>query len=166
MTITINGTTGIAGVDGTAATPALQGNDTDTGIYYGTNLVYMSAGGAQKFQVNSNGIYAPASAAANVATLTDAATITPDLATSNNFTVTLGGNRALANPSNPTVGQSGVIYIVQDGTGSRTLSWGAYWKFPSGAAPTLTTTANAVDAVFYTVRSSTSITVNSLLNIG
>lgn len=92
-----------------------------------------------------------------VTTLTDGATITPDMDDSNNFTVTLGGNRTLANPTNLTAGQSGSIFIVQDGTGSRTLAWGSYWDFAGGTAPTLTTTASAVDRVDYVVRSSTSI---------
>jgi hypothetical protein len=92
-----------------------------------------------------------------VGTLTDGATITPDFATANNFTVTLGGNRTIANPTNLTAGQSGSIFIVQDGTGSRTAAWGSYWDFAAGTAPTLTTTAAAVDRVDYIVRSATSI---------
>jgi hypothetical protein len=92
-----------------------------------------------------------------ISTLTDGATITPDFATANNFTVTLGGNRTIANPTNLTAGQSGSIFIVQDGTGSRTGAWGSYWDFAAGSAPTLTTDANAVDRVDYVVRSSTSI---------
>jgi len=92
-----------------------------------------------------------------ISTLTDGATITPDFATANNFTVTLGGNRTIANPTNLTAGQSGSIFIVQDGTGSRTGAWGSYWDFAAGAAPTLTTDANAIDRVDYVVRSSTSI---------
>lgn len=95
--------------------------------------------------------------AATITTLTDGATITPDFSDSCNFTVTLGGNRTLANPSNLVAGQSGSIFIVQDATGSRTLAWGSYWDFAGGTAPTLTTTANAVDRVDYIVRSSTSI---------
>jgi hypothetical protein len=92
-----------------------------------------------------------------ITTLTDGATITPDMDDSNNFTVTLEGNRTLANPTNLTAGQSGSIFIVQDGTGSRTLAWGSYWDFAGGTAPTLTTTASAVDRVDYVVRTSTSI---------
>jgi len=99
-----------------------------------------------------------------IETLTDGATITPDFANTNNFTVTLEGNRTLANPSNLVAGQSGSIFIVQDGTGSRTLSWGAYWDFVDGTAPTLTTTAAAVDRVDYVVRSSTSIHAVATLN--
>jgi hypothetical protein len=100
-----------------------------------------------------------------ITALTDGATITPDFADSNNFSVTLGGNRTLANPSNLTAGQSGCIWITQDGTGSRTLSYGSYWDFTSGTAPTLTTTANAVDCLVYAVQSSTKITATLITNL-
>jgi hypothetical protein len=93
-----------------------------------------------------------------ISALTDGATITPNFALANNFSVTLGGNRTLANPTNLTAGQHGVIVITQDGTGSRTLAYGSYFKFPAGAAPTLTTTANAVDVLAYYCESSTRIT--------
>lgn len=93
-----------------------------------------------------------------VSALTDGATITPNFAVANNFSVTLGGSRTLANPTNLTAGQHGVIVITQDGTGGRTLAFGSYWKFPAGSAPTLTTTANAVDVLAYYVESSTRIT--------
>jgi hypothetical protein len=93
-----------------------------------------------------------------VTALTDGATITPDFAAANNFSVTLGGNRTLANPTNLVAGQSGVIKITQDGTGSRTLAFGSYWDFAAGVAPTLTTTASAVDILVYYVDSTTNIT--------
>lgn len=99
-----------------------------------------------------DGVLAP-----TITTLTDGATITPDLSASCNFTVTLGGNRTLANPTGLVAGQSGSIFIVQDATGSRTLAYGSYWDFAAGTAPTLTTTANAVDRIDYIVRSTTSI---------
>ena len=95
--------------------------------------------------------------AVEIATLTDAATITPDFGANQNFTVTLAGNRTLANPSNMVVGQTGSIFIVQDSTGSRTLSYGTSYDFSGGTAPTLTTTASAVDRIDYVVRTSTSI---------
>jgi hypothetical protein len=95
--------------------------------------------------------------AADYVSLTDAATITVDMSTFINATVTLAGNRALGNPTNTKNGQSGVIEIVQDATGSRTLSYGANWEFAGGTAPTLSTTANASDALYYTVRSSSRI---------
>jgi hypothetical protein len=100
-----------------------------------------------------------------IGTLSDAATITPDFAAANHFSVTLGGNRTLANPTNVIAGQSGVIFITQDATGSRTLSYGSDWDFSTGSAPTLTTTANAKDALVYVVRSSTSIFASLLADL-
>ena len=100
-----------------------------------------------------------------ISALTDGATITPDFAVANNFSVTLGGSRTLANPSNLTAGQSGVIVITQDGTGSRTLAYGSYFKFPGGTAPTLTTTASAVDVLAYYVESSTRITARLVADV-
>jgi hypothetical protein len=92
-----------------------------------------------------------------VTTLTDGANISINLADSNNFTVTLAGNRTLDNPSNIVAGQSGSIFVVQDGTGSRTLAYGSYYDFAGGTAPTLSTAASSVDRIDYIVRSSTSI---------
>ena len=92
-----------------------------------------------------------------ITTLTPGTTVTPDLAVSNNFTLTPAQNTTIANPTNITAGQSGSIFIVQDGTGSRTAAWGSYWDFAGGVAPTLTTTAAGCDRVDYVVRSSTSI---------
>ena len=93
----------------------------------------------------------------SITALTDGATITPDFAVANNFSVTLGGNRTLANPSNLTAGQSGSIFVSQDGTGSRTLAYGSQWDFAGGTAPTLSTAASAVDRIDYVVRTTSSI---------
>ena len=92
-------------------------------------------------------------------TLTDSATVATDLSLANNFEVTLGGNRTLGAPTNVVAGQSGVIRVVQDATGSRTLAYNSVFKFPGGTAPTLTTTANAVDLLAYHVESTTRIAV-------
>ena len=97
--------------------------------------------------------------------LTDAATVAVDLSLGNNFTLTLAGNRTLGAPTNVTAGQSGVIVVTQDSTGSRTLAYNSVYKFAAGTAPTLTTTGSAVDVLAYYVESSTRITVTSLLNV-
>jgi hypothetical protein len=89
--------------------------------------------------------------------LTDATTIAVDMSTFINATVTLGGNRTLGNPTNTKVGQTGMIEIVQDGTGNRTLTYGSNWEFTGGTAPVLSTSANASDTLLYTVRSPTRI---------
>ena len=100
-----------------------------------------------------------------VSALTSASTITPDFNNANNFSLTLATNATLANPSNLTAGQSGVITITQDSTGSRTLAYGSYWKFVGGTAPTLSTAASAVDELVYYVDSSTRITAVLLNNV-
>lgn len=94
-----------------------------------------------------------------VVTLTDQATVAVDMALGNNFELTLGGNRTLGAPTNVVAGQSGVIRVVQDGTGSRTLAYNSAWKFPGGTAPTLTTTASAVDLLCYYVETSGRVAV-------
>ena len=100
-----------------------------------------------------------------ITALTSAASITIDMADSNNFSVTLAHNATFANPSNDTAGQSGSIFITQDGTGSRTASWGTDWEFAGGTAPTLTTTAAASDRIDYIIKSGTSIQAVATLNL-
>ena len=100
-----------------------------------------------------------------ITTLTSGATVTPNLNDSNNFTLTLGQNLTIANPTNCTAGQSGSIFLVQDGTGSRTAAWGSYWDFAGGVAPVLTTAASSVDRVDYVVRSASSIHAVATLNL-
>ena len=80
-----------------------------------------------------------------------------DLDRNANFELTLNGNITVANPAELTPGTTGSIFFVQDGTGSRTASFGSVWDFIGGTAPTLTTTASAVDRLDYIVRSSTKI---------
>jgi len=105
------------------------------------------------------------SASQNIIRLTDGATITANLAQSCSFVVTLGGNRTLANGTNFLSGQSGVIFVQQDGTGSRTLSFGTGWRFPSNTAPTLTTTAHAVDMIVFTAWNTSNIAAQAVLNV-
>lgn len=95
--------------------------------------------------------------AAQIVGLVDAATVAVDFAAGFNFGLIIGGNRALGNPSNTKDGQSGKIYIFQDGTGNRTLSYSANWEFAGGVAPTLSTPAGSTDILYYDVLSSTRI---------
>ena len=79
-------------------------------------------------------------------TLTDGATVTWDVTASPVAKVTLAGNRTLALPSNPLgSGQYASLLVIQDGTGSRTLTWNAAYEFKDDTAPTLTTTASKGD---------------------
>ena len=82
---------------------------------------------------------------------------TLDYDTYQNFVLTATGNVTLANPSTESVGQSGVIVLIQDGTGSRTLSTGTDYEWPAGTAGTISTAANSVDVIPYFVDASNSI---------
>lgn len=155
ITITPSGSYGgTIHMEGTNTDISITGNVAITG-----NLGIGTTNPATKF-----GVYG--SAAGGITTLTDNTSIVIDMTSNNNFSITLGGSNTFINPTNMTPGQSGIIWVIQDGTGSRAPSWGSYWKFPSNTAPTLTTTANSVDAITYVVRNSTSITAQAILNIG
>ena len=80
-------------------------------------------------------------------TLTDGATIAWDMAAGFNAKVTLGGNRTLGTPTNPHLGLTYVLEVIQDATGSRTMTWPASFNWGSAGAPTLSTAAGKVDIV-------------------
>lgn len=82
-------------------------------------------------------------------TLTDAATITWDGQTQQTAVVTLGGNRTLGAISNQVAGFTYILFVIQDGTGSRTLAYNAIYKWPAGVAPVLSTAANAIDILTF-----------------
>lgn len=77
--------------------------------------------------------------------LTDGANIATDASLSNVFTVTLGGNRTLDNPTNLVAGRTYVWVVTQDGSGGHALAYGSSFDFPGGTAPTLSTGAGDVD---------------------
>lgn len=81
--------------------------------------------------------------------LTDAPSIFWDVDQMPVAVVVLKGNRTLSNPINMVAGLIYRITVVQDSTGSRTLSYGSVFKFPSGTPPTLTVAANAVDECWF-----------------
>jgi hypothetical protein len=78
--------------------------------------------------------------------LTDATTIATDASLGNYFRVTLGGNRTLGNPTNMVDGQKCIWELIQDGTGSRTITLGSAFALGTDiSAVTLTTTASKRD---------------------
>lgn len=148
---------------GEAASPA-QGALANSALQPGAIGTSVQAFDANTAKTNLTQNYSKAQSGSIVA-LTDGASISLDLALSNNFSVTLAGSRTLANPTNVTPGQSGIIIVNQDATGSRTLSYGSNYKFGDGIAPVLSTTANAQDALTYFVISSTRIWVSLVRGI-
>ena len=159
--ITVGGTVSATAVDATRIiTTSITSSITDTTKLFATTAISVSA-------VDSLGkqLRLTKAAVADVVSLTDATSITVDLDSGQNFDVVLGGNRTLVNPTNVQKGQTGSFFIRQDGTGSRTLAYGGNYKFVGGTAPTLTTTASAVDRIDYIVFSSSSVHMQASLNV-
>lgn len=91
--------------------------------------------------------------AADTVALTWAAagTTTVDFSAGINFTVTTATGNSTLSPKNAKPGQSGFIYITQDGTTPRSLSFASTFVFAGGTDPTLTSTASAKDIFFYQI---------------
>lgn len=106
-----------------------------------------SASAARDTLGATSGIWPPSTGGAGAVTvLSDGANIATDASLGNVFTVTLGGNRTLDNPTNPTNGQKCIWRFRQDGTGSRTISLGAAFRFGTDiTGVTLSTAASKTD---------------------
>ena len=148
---------------GTVSAPVIAPTgDTNTGVFFpAADTIAFAEGGAEVMRIDSTGrvgigTTTPAAtldvvgtvsvAKANVLsqTLTDGSTINWDTSSGQVATVTLGGNRTVAAPTNLKVGTY-ILHVIQDTTGSRTLTWNSVFKWTAGVAPPLTTTANARD---------------------
>ena len=97
----------------------------------------------------------------DVVTLTDASTVTVNAAQGNHFrlltTSGVGATRKLGNPSNPVNGQKITFEVIQDGSGSRALTYDTAYAGSTGLPlPTLTTTASARDFLGFIYNSTTS----------
>ncbi len=103
---------------------------------------------AAKLEVNGNVIAKTDTDTSNTGS------VTLDFGANQNFVLTLTGNVTLANPSTEVVGQSGFIVLIQDGTGSRTVSLGTDYETASGAGLTLSSAASTTDIVPYVVAAS------------
>ena len=121
-------------------------------INYNDIATLGTSAASKTITADANGLTKITGAVLNVEdTLTDASTITWDVIASPVAKVTLGGNRTIAAPSgtSPAAGQFIALTVIQDGTGSRTLTWNATYEFASDTAPTLTTTANLGDLFIF-----------------
>lgn len=129
----------------------------------GSPAILVSSAGVNTTSAPSK-LYVQGNAASNIVGLgSTSGTVTLNFTQGNSFSLTLTGNTTLANPTGVTTGQSGVILIQEDGTGGYAVAWGSSWDFASSTAPTLTTTASALNALPYFARSTTSIVVGSVI---
>lgn len=115
--------------------------------------------------VTITGTLLPTKAYLAEATLTDGASIDWNMSTQAVAKVTLGGNRTLNAPTNGSTGQFASILVIQDGTGSRTLTWNAVYEFTADTAPTLTTTANYGDLFTFRYNGAKWLEVGRNLNL-
>lgn len=165
MTVTINGSTGISGVDGSAATPALQGGDTNTGIVFGTDTVGVSTGGVQRTTVDSSGrlLVGVGSATANGGVLELSGGITfPATAVAASNANTLDDYEE--GTWTPVVSNTGFTYTYSNQTGTYTkvgrmvtLSWRVAVTARSG------TTSGGLPIVVIPLTSSSSFTGSAIL---
>ena len=97
MALNINGTTGISGVDGSNASPAIQGSDSNTGLSFGTDTVNINTGGSTRATVDSNGRLGIGKTDPSyplVARRTDASGIVAEFANSSGYGLMIGQNSA------------------------------------------------------------------------
>ena len=137
-------------------------------INYNDIATLGTSAASKTITADANGLTKITGAVLNVEdTLTDASTITWDVIASPVAKVTLGANRTIAAPSGstPAAGQFIALTVIQDGTGSRTLTWNATYEFTEDTAPTLTTTANKGDLFIFKYNGSKWLEVGRNLNL-
>jgi hypothetical protein len=150
----------VSGTTTTALVGLLAGNGTNvlvagigTGLQYSGNTLAVSGVVLTTTNQSVAGVKTFADTLdLSVQTLTDAATINVDAATSNKFHVTLGGNRTLANPTNAVDGRLVIFRLQQDATGNRVVTWGSDYRFGGDLAAAnvvLSTAANITDRIAF-----------------
>mgnify|MGYP003136924748 CR=1 FL=1 len=134
--------------------------------------VYMTSNTTPDFEVVGSGestlntsLKITGQAYTELHTEASAATITPDWNNGNVYTTELtNASTTFADPTNIKPGATYIIILKQDGTGSRTVSWGTKYKFPGGTAPTLTTGANKADVITLVAYSTDILMCTSVLD--
>ena len=146
-----------------SANQALKMNSGGSALEFGTLAIAgggtgaTTLAGANIVASNANTTFTKALRGSTQTVGSQTGSVTLDFDTYQNFVLTATGNVTLANPSTESVGQSGIIVFIQDGTGSRTLSLGTDYETAGGAGLTISTAANAVDVIPYFVKAAGSI---------
>ena len=138
---------------GTNATSASAAR-TNLGLVIGTDVQAFDADIVAK---DTNNTFTKAQRGSTQTAGSQTGSVTLDFDTYQNFVLTATGNVTLANPSTESVGQSGIIVFIQDGSGSRTLSLGTDYETAGGAGLTISTGANSVDLIPYFVQAADNI---------
>lgn len=94
--------------------------------------------------------------------LTPGTTVSWNMNTAPNATLTPAQNFTLSNPTNAVAGGSGMLTITQDGTGTRVITWGSNYRFAGGTKFVLSTAASSVDELAWYCPDGTHIDVSGL----
>jgi len=130
------------------------------------DIIFQQRDGTEVMRIEDGAHMSLAAAAVNPeATLSDASTVSWNGLTSPVAKVTLGGNRTLGAASGVITGQFLSILFIQDGTGSRTISFNAAYEHTGDVAPVLTTTANKGDLFVYRYNGAKFLEVGRNLNL-
>lgn len=131
-------------------TVALNANDILSGqiveiLYDGTQFQVVSPAGCLDTTTANIGIYTEKLNAVG----STGGSVTADFSLGRHYSITMTSNTTFtfSNPGVTGTAVPYVFYLKQDGTGSRTVTWPASVKWPSGIAPTLTTTAGRTDEI-------------------
>ena len=146
-----------------SANQALKMNSGGSALEFGTLPIAgggtgaTTLAGANIVASNANTTFTKALRGSTLTAGSQTGSVTLDFDTYQHFVLTATGNVTLANPTTESVGQSGIIVFIQDGTGSRTLSLGTDYETAGGAGLTISTAASAVDVIPYFVKAASSI---------
>jgi hypothetical protein len=160
MPITISGSTGIAGVDGTASSPAVRGADTNTGVFYpAVDQVAIATGGVQRLLVDASGIVTTGVGA--LYPLVSGTAVASTSGTSIDFTSIPSWVKRITIMFNGVSTNGTSIKLVQIGAGSVTTS-----GYLSSSTTTGTTSATSATAVGYNFgTNSTADAINGIMTI-
>lgn len=148
------------------ATDGLGVNTGSTGIVERYSRVTVVDLTSLQGETGAEGPQGPSGGGSPVALTSTTNSVAWDMSTGVDFEIdTLGENTTIANPTNVTVGKRGRVRIVQDGTGTRTVAWGANFVFAGGSAPTASTGAGDVDIFQYDCIDATTIWIEDHLNV-
>lgn len=150
MTLSIDGSAGISGVDGTASAPAIKGTDADTGLFFGTNTAAIATAGSERLSVAANGSVVASGKLGIGSTPTTDLDVNGNCASNavavsgydidcslgNYFTKTCNGNSTFTISNVPTSRAFTIALEVTHTSG--TLTWPAAIKWPADTPPTLT----------------------------
>lgn len=143
---------GFAGTVATAtSTPAITLTTSITGVLKGNATAISAATAGTDFVAPATATNFTAQQYFGTSTLTDGATVSWAVGAAQVATVTIAGNRTFGAPTGLVSGAFYSLNVIQDATGSRTITWNAVFKWTGGTAPTLSTAASAKD--FFVFRS-------------